>query len=110
MVCLCHRWRRQGWHPQLFHTDPSGTFTSYKAKSIGVGSEGAQTELIEKYSDELSLEQAEDLALSILKHVMEENVTTKNIEYASVTPASGYKLYSTDDVQAVIDRATAAQE
>ena len=58
--------------PHLFHTDPSGTFNEYQAKSIGVGSEGAMSELHEQYSHELSLEQAEDLALSILKHVMEE--------------------------------------
>lgn len=31
--------------PQLFHVDPSGTFMRYDAKSIGSGSEGAQTEL-----------------------------------------------------------------
>merc|ERR1712146_485637 len=90
--------------PHLFHTDPSGTFTEYKAKSIGVGSEGAQSELIEKYNPELSLNQAEDLALAILKHVMEEKVSTKNIEFATVTPASGFKLYDAAEVQAIMDR------
>ena len=91
--------------PHLFHTDPSGTFTEYKAKSIGVGSEGAQSELIEKYSPELSLNQAEDLALAILKHVMEEKVSTKNIEFAAVTPGSGFKLYDAAQVQTIMDRA-----
>lgn len=36
--------------PQLYHADPSGTFTRYDAKAIGSGSEGAHGELQEKYS------------------------------------------------------------
>ena len=33
--------------PVLYHTDPSGTFVRFKAKAIGSGSEGAQTNLQE---------------------------------------------------------------
>ena len=32
-----------------WHTDPSGTYVKYEAKSIGAGSEGAQTILQEQY-------------------------------------------------------------
>lgn len=35
--------------PQLFHTDPSGTFVKYDAKAIGSGSEAAQAELQDKW-------------------------------------------------------------
>lgn len=35
--------------PQLYHADPSGTFVRFDAKAIGSGSEGAQTELADKY-------------------------------------------------------------
>ena len=34
--------------PQLYFSDPSGTFLQYKAKAIGAGSEGAQATLKEK--------------------------------------------------------------
>ena len=37
--------------PSLYHTDPSGTFVRYEAKAIGAGSEGAQTQLQEAYSN-----------------------------------------------------------
>ena len=47
--------------PQLYYADPSGTFTRYDAKAIGAGSEGAQQQLQEDYTAELSLEDA-DLA------------------------------------------------
>lgn len=33
-----------------FHADPSGTFVRYDAKAIGSGSEGAQSELQDKYT------------------------------------------------------------
>lgn len=73
--------------PQLFFSDPSGTFLQYKAKSIGAGSEGAQSTLQEKYRAEMTLADAEDLALEILKQVMEEKVANNNVEVASVTQA-----------------------
>ena len=90
--------------PSLFHTDPSGTFTEYKAKSIGVGSEGAMAELHEKYSPELSLAQAEELAMSILKQVMEEKVEENNVEFALVTAANGFKACSKEYVQEILKR------
>lgn len=55
-----------------FHTDPSGTFVQFTAKAIGSGSEGAQTTLQELYRADLTLKEAETLALSTLKAVMEE--------------------------------------
>ena len=46
--------------------------------------------------------QAEVLALSVLKQVMEEKVTKTNVDIASVAPT--YHLYSEAEVQGVIDR------
>ena len=67
-----------GWDesvgPVLYHTDPSGTFNSCTAMAIGSGSEGAQTTLEEEFKPDLSFEEAETLALSTLKQVMEEKV------------------------------------
>ena len=55
--------------PQLFFSDPSGTFVRYKAKAIGAGSEGAQGDLSESYNENLTMEEAAELALSTLKQV-----------------------------------------
>ena len=57
-----------------FHTDPSGTFVKFEAKAIGSGSEGAQTSLQEAWRADLTLAEAEVVALSTLKQVMEEKV------------------------------------
>jgi 20S proteasome subunit alpha 5 len=96
-----------GWDklqgPQLFFSDPSGTFFQFKAKAIGAGSEGAQITLQEKYREDMSLVQAEDLALEILKQVMEDKLTGTNIEVASVT-AAGYHLYPAEEIQTAIGR------
>lgn len=42
--------------PNLYHTDPSGTFVRYEAKAIGSGSEGAQTSLQENYRKDMTLQ------------------------------------------------------
>ena len=87
---------------QLYHTDPSGTFVSYSAKAIGSGSEGAQTTLQEEYRPDMTMEEAETLALSTLKAVMEEKVSTINVDMASVAPK--YKVYDKEAIKAIIER------
>ena len=71
--------------PQLFFSDPSGTYLKYKAKAIGAGSEGAQATLQEKYKVDMTLNDVEDLAFEILKQVMEEKIGNQNVEVASIT-------------------------
>uniref|UniRef100_A0A7I4BAA2 Proteasome subunit alpha type n=2 Tax=Physcomitrium patens TaxID=3218 RepID=A0A7I4BAA2_PHYPA len=88
--------------PCLYHTDPSGTFWQCDAKAIGSGSEGADTSLQEHFNKNMTLEEAETLALSTLKQVMEEKVTSSNVDIAKVAPK--YHLYSPEEVEAVIQR------
>ncbi|KAJ2398680.1 proteasome component pup2, partial [Coemansia sp. RSA 2559] len=68
--------------PQLYHTDPSGTFLHYEAKAIGAGSEGAQSELQEQYHRDIAMADAEVLALKVLKQVMEEKLSNTNVQLA----------------------------
>lgn len=90
--------------PQLFFSDPAGTYVRYQAKAIGAGSEGAQTNLAESYSENMTLEEAEDLALSTLKQVMEEKISKENVELARVTKEKGYHIASLAEVEAVLER------
>ncbi|BBH01308.1 20S proteasome alpha subunit E2, partial [Prunus dulcis] len=84
--------------PSLYYTDPSGTFWQCNAKAIGSGSEGADSSLQEQYNKELTLQEAETIALSILKQVMEEKVTPNNVDIAKVAPT--YHLYTPSEVEA----------
>lgn len=93
-------WDQDG--PVLFQTDPSGTYVRYEAKAIGSGSEGAQTALQEGYRKDLTLKEAEVLALSTLKQVMEEKVTPTNVDVASVAPK--WHLYTPAEVEELIGR------
>jgi len=91
--------------PVLYQTDPSGTFIQYDAKAIGAASEGAQTSLQEEYNKNLTLEQAETLALSVLKQVMEEKINSNNVEIAAVTTATKkFRIYNKIELEAIIAR------
>lgn len=82
VALLVAGWDHHG--PVLYHTDPSGTFTRFDAKAIGAGSEGAQTALQEQYHKNLTLVEAETMAITILKQVMEEKLDASNVEVASI--------------------------
>jgi len=89
--------------PQLYHTDPSGTFVRYEAKAIGSGSEAAQAELQDKYHKQMTLAEAQSLTLKVLKDVMEEKLDKHNVQIAQVTVAGGFEILPEDKLQAVID-------
>lgn len=67
-----------------WHLDPSGTYTLYDAKAIGSGSEGAQTSLQEVYHKGMTMVEAEEKLLIILKQVMEEKLNSTNVEVCSI--------------------------
>ena len=100
VALLLAGWDRTG--PGLYHADPSGTFTRCDAKAIGSGSEGAQSTLQEAWRADMTLLEAQTLALSTLKAVMEEKVSATNVDIATVAPT--YALMTQAQVQAVIDR------
>ena len=76
----------------------------YQAKAIGSGSEVAQNQLQEEYRKDMDFASAENLAVKVLKQVMEEKLNAANVQSASVTKTSGFKIYSVDEVQNLINR------
>ncbi|CAE6414553.1 unnamed protein product [Rhizoctonia solani] len=89
--------------PQLYHTDPSGTFVRYEAKAIGSGSEAAQTELQDKYHKQMTLLEARNLTLKILKQVMEEKLDHHNVQLAQVTREKGFEIIPDSELQEIIE-------
>ncbi|THV06435.1 proteasome subunit alpha type 5 [Dendrothele bispora CBS 962.96] len=89
--------------PQLFHTDPSGTFVRYNAKAIGSGSEAAQAELQDKWHSKMTLQEAQILTLRVLKQVMEEKLDHNNVQVAQVTPTKGFEILDETKLKSVID-------
>lgn len=89
--------------PQLYNTDPTGTFSKWDARAIGSGSEGASNALQEEYNKDMSLEDGLTLSLKVLKQVMKEKVDVQNVEVAIVTKEDGYKLLGKDRLQEIIN-------
>jgi len=97
--------------PQLFHTDPSGTFLQYAGKAIGSGSEGAQQHLEQDYHKSMSLEEAEILAITVLRQVMEEKLESFNIEVGAVTTKEKvFKMYSEQRIANIITKLKPREE
>ena len=89
--------------PVLYHTDPSGTFVRFSAKAIGSGSEGAQTALQDAYHSALTMAEAQTLALTVLKQVMEEKVNSTNVEMAIVTKKDGFRYMTKEELETIIE-------
>ena len=66
--------------PQLYQTDPSGTYFKWQARAIGSGGDTAMSALKENFHENISLAEAEKLVLKTLKQVMEEQITTDTVE------------------------------
>jgi len=98
-----------GWDdvdgPLLFNTDPSGTFTRYQACAIGSAQEGATSMLQEQYKEDLSLKEAETMALTVLRQVMEEKITKENIEVGMISAETKkFRLFNQTELEDVITR------
>lgn len=89
--------------PQLWHMDPSGTYIRYDAKAIGSGSEGAQQNLQDNYTDNMTIHDAVNLALRTLKQVMEEKLSSTNVEVMIMRPNSLFEMYTKAQVEKVIE-------
>ncbi|EPY51517.1 20S proteasome component alpha 5 [Schizosaccharomyces cryophilus OY26] len=90
--------------PQLYHSEPSGTYFRYEAKAIGSGSEPAKTELVKEYHKDMTLQEAEVLILKVLRQVMEEKLNSKNVQLASVTSDKGFHIYTDDEMADAVRR------
>mmetsp|Transcript_92050 Transcript_92050/g.260062 ORF Transcript_92050/g.260062 Transcript_92050/m.260062 type:complete len:262 (-) Transcript_92050:97-882(-) len=89
--------------PVLYQTDPSGTFVKYLAIAIGSAQEGATSMLQEQYNKDMTLAAAEILALTVLRQVMEEKLSGKNVEVAKMEVATGkFRVYPPDELDQVI--------
>lgn len=71
--------------PQLYQTDPSGTFSSWKANAIGRNSTNIREFLEKNYAESMSEDDSISLAIKALLEVVESG--SKNIEIAIVRTA-----------------------
>ena len=79
--------------PQLFEIDPSSAFYGWKAQAIGRGAEQALKILRRFWKENLSEEQAINLALKALR-AGERDAKIEEVEVAVINEKEGYRKYS----------------
>ena len=70
--------------PELFLTDPSGNYVGYNAVAIGAGSDQVTEFFEQKYSDDVSIDDACVLAIEAIYLVSEDKTGTKHIKMAII--------------------------
>ena len=68
--------------PELYQVDPSGSFWRWKATALGKGMSEAKSFLEKQYRDDLSVEEAIDLAVKIIREGFEGTLTEYDLEVA----------------------------
>jgi proteasome alpha subunit len=84
---------------KLFETDPSGALIEYKATAIGSGRSAAMDVFEENYKDDLTIDEAIDLALDAVYEATEGKTTAESVEIAVIdTQTKKYRKISDDEV------------
>ncbi|KAG6607958.1 Proteasome subunit alpha type-4, partial [Cucurbita argyrosperma subsp. sororia] len=70
---------------QLYMSDPSGNYSGWKAAAIGANNQAAQSMLKQDYKDDITREEAIQLALKVLSKTMDStSLTSDKLELAEV--------------------------
>lgn len=89
---------------QLYQSDPSGNYGSWRATAIGLNNETAKSTLRDAWSDKLGREEALDLVMKVLCKTIEAGKTsTENVEICVLSEQDASFL-TRDEVQVLIDR------
>ncbi len=83
--------------PRLYETDPSGTPYEWKALAIGSDRSDLQSYLEEEYTEDISMEDAVDLALRALARVKDEGLTPEGVGVATVDAETEEFMELTND-------------
>lgn len=90
--------------PQLFQTDPSGTYSAWKANAIGRNSKTVR-EFLEKGYKEVSGKETIKAAIRALTEAVEAG--SKNMEVAVVERETGMRILADADVDSLVEEINA---
>ncbi|NOZ58983.1 MAG: archaeal proteasome endopeptidase complex subunit alpha [Euryarchaeota archaeon] len=97
--------------PRLFETDPSGALIEYKATAIGAGRSTAMEIFENEYRDDLTMDEAIDLALKIMNEVTDGKMSETSIDMAVVELATQeFRKFSPKEVRSYLERVPKKQE
>lgn len=94
---------------RIYETDPSGALVEYKATAIGFGREKALELFEEKYNDELTIDEAIDLAIEGIYNATDGKAANDSVEISVVDKETAkYRKLGEDEIKTylktVVDR------
>jgi proteasome alpha subunit len=91
---------------RLFETDPSGALIEYKATAIGSGRPAAMEILEEKYSEDLTIEGALELAIYTLSKTTGGELKPENVDMAVIkSEAKTVEKLSFEEIEKLVKKA-----
>ncbi|KAI3915114.1 hypothetical protein MKW92_030663 [Papaver armeniacum] len=98
----------------LYASDPSGNYSGWKAAAIGANNQAAQSMLKQDYKDEITREEAVELALKVLSKTMDStSLTSEKLELAEVflspTGEVKYQVRSSESLSELLIKAGVTQ-
>ncbi|EIM81162.1 proteasome subunit alpha type 4 [Stereum hirsutum FP-91666 SS1] len=103
-----------GWDPhyqfQLYHSDPSGNYSGWKATCVGANNGTAQSLLKQEYKDDITVEEAVGLVMRTMSKTMDSTTLgSEKLEFATLTldPTTGQpkaKIYKPAEVDALLQK------
>ncbi|KAG2111182.1 N-terminal nucleophile aminohydrolase [Suillus discolor] len=96
------------YHFQLYHSDPSGNYSGWKATCIGANNGTAQSLLKQEYKDDLGVEEAIGLVLRVMSKTMDsttlgsEKLEFAVLTYDQVAKAPKAKIYKPAEIDALL--------
>jgi len=91
--------------PRLFETDPSGALIEYKATAIGAGRTTAMEIFEKEYRDDLTKDEAIDLALKIMNEVTDGKMSESSIDMAVVElETQEFRKFTPQEVRSYLER------
>eukprot|EP01064_Diplonema_japonicum_P030256 TRINITY_DN5098_c0_g6_i1.p1 TRINITY_DN5098_c0_g6~~TRINITY_DN5098_c0_g6_i1.p1 ORF type:complete len:275 (+),score=70.70 TRINITY_DN5098_c0_g6_i1:23-826(+) len=91
---------------QLYHSDPSGNFSAWKANAIGQHTDAAQSVLKTDWKENMSMEDAMRLGCRILNKCQDGSLTSEKVEIAHMTMGDDgqpkFHICRTEEVDKVV--------
>ena len=84
--------------PKLFEIDPGASYLGYKADAIGSGKKIAEDVLVKNYKDNISMEDAINLGVSIIKKINEGKLSENNFDISTIKKDVGFESFTADKV------------
>ena len=96
---------------RVYETDPSGALVEYKATAIGFGRDKALEIFEEKYNDELTIDEAIDLAIEGIYKATDGKVADDSVEISVVDRATAkYRKLEAEEIDVYLNKVLERKE